>query len=533
MKMFVNSLFALFAASKTAHSEQPIVVQYSTIILGVVGGFIITIISLVVCIMCHQKRKEERRHKHAIKQEERSALEMTTLLNRSSPGTSPRRSSSMRSQRGASPNANHVGDIKHVTANHNNNGIHAMQGQSHTRVAHNDDSDYDQTTDGATFRRYLDVNNYNDEDSSPNPSTHNQVPVSVTVERPASPRKLNVKKPHESQVGKDKNPSPKPDIVQNTAVKFIYPDNTTGRKLQRHHSLETVASEKSEVWKPIVKTHTLPNQRSHDSTHLSGDYQPESFPVNRPSSKTPPARHRGYYPWDDNRDYPPPPPREYSKEFPPYNKEYPPPPPREYPPPPPPAIDPRDYPKDPADYPPPPIDPREYNPRDVKREYPSYEHSRDYPALSREQHRDYPAVSLDHSRNYNPTPPPREYGRENPGLSREQSRESIRENPPPSSRDHSREYPRQSREHSREQLYSRDHSRERDYPPLSREHSKEYADCNQDYPQDPRQHIQEYHREPRRPLTRESGSFKKKAASQSPDIFYSRPNRSVRQHHPV
>ena len=295
----------------------PVVVQYSTVILGIVGGIIITIICFSVCITCHQRKREELRRKHALKQEERNAIEMTTLLTKT-PQSSPQRPGSGAARAASSTQANHVANNKlpnhsttingvrqpvgpqagvhqasetsanqsryqsHVTTN----GTHASLGGYHgaagvsgesyrtktpgkeSATSDFDVSDilYDQPGDGTTFKRYLDVNSYNDEDSSPNPSTCNQIPAVVTVERPATPRRKltqsmseDLQSPPRPPLGmasrantlpRERSPSPRPDVIQEE--KYAYPElRPVEQRESRRLSLETLVSEKSDVWKPM------------------------------------------------------------------------------------------------------------------------------------------------------------------------------------------------------------------------------------------------------------------------------------------
>ena len=265
--------------------------EYHTVILGVVGGAIFTIIFIAVCITCHQRRREEERRRHALKQEERQAIEieMTNLLNRASPQGTPRRHVMAEANAAPPPMANHVGAIPRVNANHVPNGqsntytsaprrSNSLQNTRRSSRKNSygnnpsghtsDDELYDHSVDGATFKRYLDVNGYNDEDSSPNPSTHNQIPALVTVERyPSSPRRRSC----DDMLGaaaRDKSPSPRPDVVQEE--KFVYPD-VHGHQLVRRLSVDTVKSDKSDVWKPIPPSETLPKApRQHRRQHSFG-----------------------------------------------------------------------------------------------------------------------------------------------------------------------------------------------------------------------------------------------------------------------
>ena len=215
--------------------DQPIVITYSTIILGCVGGFIVTIISLAVFVTCHQHRKEKRRRMLALKQEKRHNVEMTTLLNRSSsPCLSPR---------------NHV----HADGKINRNGdIHAVK----------DDDGFvgKDLMDGPSFR------SFQDDDAIPN------INLSVvSVEKHNSPRRSSPKGSPRKDSKPEQNSLPR-DSKKNTLLK-------------RRLSLETVHSERSDIWKPNVSP--LPNQRSldynsrygrdsvdHDDYHRAPVHQP-------------------------------------------------------------------------------------------------------------------------------------------------------------------------------------------------------------------------------------------------------------------
>ena len=249
------------------------------------GGLILTLVSLGIFITCYQRRKEEQRRKHALKQEERNAVEMTTLLNKNPSGSSTRRatsSSSKANQPGGSlpsSTANHVPPkLKNATQvpNHNNNGglrapVHGNGRKPSNTSAEFDVSDlYDTPNEGPTFRRYLDINNFNDDDSSPNPSTCNQIPAIVTIETPRSPKKSSssVPKPQFTPPRRrqDHNdPYSKPDIVTSGMYAKINKHPSPPKDMPRRLSLDTVQSEQSDVWKPMGVASTLPNNKGEPS----------------------------------------------------------------------------------------------------------------------------------------------------------------------------------------------------------------------------------------------------------------------------
>ena len=327
--------------------------QYHVIILGIVGGIIFTVICVSVGLTCRQRKKEERRRQHALKQEgnRASAREMTNLLNRSPHGTGhalPQGPGPGPGVIGLAPpppgpginhsaRANHVDTItssQPLSANHvtgmtggataaatNNGGPHTLprrKGSSGSRKSngHTGQMQTSQTTDfdgselcdknndNGTFRRYLDVGNYPDEDSSPNPSTHREISAMVTVERPppspvglsAAAVPLTVTAGHQrlpqaeagggatgggrlEVVGRDKSPSPRPDVIQEErrplpevrVTQSLVPQprvkdplaacaaaaSASGMTDARRLSVDTVKSDKSDVWKPMTTTDML------------------------------------------------------------------------------------------------------------------------------------------------------------------------------------------------------------------------------------------------------------------------------------
>ena len=269
-------------------------IENSKMILGIVGGLIVTLVFVGIFITCYQRRKEERRRKHALKQEERNALEMTTLLNKH-PSVSPPRRTTASGGRGnpsgpgsggggaiprASPStANHVlPKLKNVTQvpnHHNNNGglrapTHGVARKTSNTSGEFDVSDlYDTPSDGPTFRRYLDINSLNDDDSSPNPSTCNQVPAIVTIEAPHSPPKTvprtqSVPGLPQPRLQDGKDPYSRPDIVSGMYTKTSKQPSPP-KDIPRRLSLDTVQSEQSDIWKPMGGTSTLPNNKGEPS----------------------------------------------------------------------------------------------------------------------------------------------------------------------------------------------------------------------------------------------------------------------------
>ncbi len=296
-----------------------------------------TLILVGVGITCYQRRREERRRKHALKQE-RNAVEMTTLLNKThtpggagvgaaSTGSTTSRRAGVKGGSAAPPQlpgADGVLTPSAATANHvppklkkANNATqvpnHHSKPNPRRGTPHGSDhpgrkpsstsgefdvSDLYDTPggDGPTFRRYLDINNFNDDDSSPNPSISNQIPAIVTIETPHSPPKTSSftpNHPDSNPIGGGGGPNPhsyphsyshpqlsttrvpnatpipdpyskdpytkdpysrdpyaRPDIVSGMYA-------TTGkqpsppRDMHRRLSLDTVQSEQSDVWKPM------------------------------------------------------------------------------------------------------------------------------------------------------------------------------------------------------------------------------------------------------------------------------------------
>lgn len=67
----------------TDKKEKPVMSRFHVIILSVVGSLILLIVLISICLTYQQHSKEQKRRKHALKQEERQAIEyeMTNLLN--------------------------------------------------------------------------------------------------------------------------------------------------------------------------------------------------------------------------------------------------------------------------------------------------------------------------------------------------------------------------------------------------------------------------------------------------------------------
>lgn len=352
----------MIAATMT--EETPVVVQYSTIILGIVGGIIITIVCLSICITCHQRKREEQRRKNALKQEERNAIEMTTLLTKT-PHGSPQRPVDGRPHGGAAA-AVAAASATNVTANHVMNNNQSMPNHANrsdtirlpatsqrpiysqtettgtTMLPHNATttpkrqatnqgryvgqhtterlkqghggrtsgggpyrtklqrdssvtSEYsvnaataDPFPDSGHFKRYLDVCSYSEEDLGRGRSStsRREIPAAVILERPittprrsrpltaslsedlelpaptvipgsGSPRSA---RPH--TLPRDRSPSPRPDVVQEERLTYDerhpprdprfpeYHNPDPAAQQARRYSLETLISEKSDVWKP-------------------------------------------------------------------------------------------------------------------------------------------------------------------------------------------------------------------------------------------------------------------------------------------
>ena len=217
MAVTVLSKSVSFIVSDTPAPSTSLLVPHHMVILGIVSGLVVTVIIISVVITCKQKKREEALRKAARQHAEslNTSMEMATLLNKSPHATHTIRSNN-------SPVMNHV---TRLTVRPNGNGINLPNDlHQHQRIgrsvsnnpSENEGSEIDMGE--GTFRRYLDVNNYNDEDSSPNPSTCNTIPALVTVEHHPSPRSLSI----DGSTPRDKAPSPRPDVVQQE--RFTYPD---------------------------------------------------------------------------------------------------------------------------------------------------------------------------------------------------------------------------------------------------------------------------------------------------------------------
>ena len=159
--------------------------------------------------------------------------------------------------------------------NHNNGGLHVpVHGNGRKPSNTSGDFDisdiYDTPNEGPTFRRYLDINNFNDDDSSPNLSTCNQIPALVTIESPNSPKKsvpntYNATRLSKPRLQDNKDPYAKPDIVTSGMYAKIKRQPSPQKDIPRRLSLDTVQSEQSDIWKPRGAASTLSNDKGEPS----------------------------------------------------------------------------------------------------------------------------------------------------------------------------------------------------------------------------------------------------------------------------
>ncbi len=162
--------------------------------------------------------------------------------------------------------------------NHNNNGLrapppHHRNGRkpSNTSADYDISDLYDTPEEGNTFKRYLDVHSYNDEDSSPNPSLCNQIPTVVTIETPHTPKKMVPQSASKGSPKQVKNPSPKPDLVTSGVYAKVNRHQSPPKELPRRLSLDTVHSEQSDIWKPMGASDTLPGTHSGTLPNHKGE----------------------------------------------------------------------------------------------------------------------------------------------------------------------------------------------------------------------------------------------------------------------
>ena len=239
--------------------------------------------------------------------QERHTIEMTTsLLNRTP-------QSGRHSEPDGSPGMNHIGMTNRVANSTAHNGKHpsvhsqlnggrnALNSRQHplhkisdfeTEVAC--DGTVDANT--GTFKRFLDVHNYSDEDNvNSKPSLNrngNQISALVTVEHAASRRRLS----SEGATGRDKSPSPRPDIVQEE--RFTYPDPVTEPKRDRFTTArqndKTASYQQQSDNKKVISAATTPEYRRRNAGAQRSPVTPRAARSDRktPPPPPPPVIHR-------------------------------------------------------------------------------------------------------------------------------------------------------------------------------------------------------------------------------------------------
>ncbi|ELT99685.1 hypothetical protein CAPTEDRAFT_228927 [Capitella teleta] len=238
------------APEPTTKSGEPKRTRNHTIILGIVGGLLITTIVMSIAVTCWQRRKEHNLLQSALKQEKRHAaeVEMANLLNRT-----PRRD--------AAPRMPTVIPTSNTLPRINN---HAVPTQKQNGGTQRRSSDFDVLDDrNSTYKRYLDVTEYNDVEIDV--FARGPIRADVVVER--NPRKksdgtvtrvkqapMYVKQMMPQANGKERSPSPRPDIVGEE--KFVYPTivqdhlHSYKRPPVRQRSADNLLMNRSDIWKP-------------------------------------------------------------------------------------------------------------------------------------------------------------------------------------------------------------------------------------------------------------------------------------------
>ena len=162
----------------------------------------------------------------------------------------------------------------HVASNHvQRNGHKNKGGGNNTRLCNSYrdycESDIEPSRDG-TYRRYLEVNHYPEEEYTTHtlPNNHTQIcAVDVTIEKSPRSRDWN-------RETRDQTPSPRPDVVQEE--KFLYPPDMQGSNDLRRLSVDTVKSDKSDVWKPMDPKTQQGNKNLNHKAKYSEPRPPET-----------------------------------------------------------------------------------------------------------------------------------------------------------------------------------------------------------------------------------------------------------------
>ena len=300
---------------KGTGGHKKVVVHYSTVILGVVGGFIITIVGLAICITCRVRHKEEQRRLHAMKQEERhsaNAIEMTTLLNPTPGNPGPG------AQAQANTDLKFTPEMNHVTAQRLANHVREPtqpNGDPHAAHAHGHTGNRTPVTPTASYKKYPDVSNFSEDDTSPVSSPTER--IQVTMERHRSP-----KPPPQTDRSRHRDDhSPRPDIIhgekfdrpqvlrqrsydvprerydRSPTRRYVddmdtrYPKLAENRFATVRNPREAYYPEQlgTSPWAPR-ETRTLPRQHTRDYSFDHEDkYRPESY-GSRPPSRGPPSQ---------------------------------------------------------------------------------------------------------------------------------------------------------------------------------------------------------------------------------------------------
>lgn len=495
------------------------VVHYSTVILGVVGGFIITIVGLAICITCRVRHKEEERRRHALKQDGRhtstgNAIEMTTLLNPTSGGTSssPVTPRVNRDPREA-PEMNHVGAQR--LANHHVTQLPQPNGDP--RGARSRDAT------GTTYTKYPDVSNYSDEEANPVSLPVNKEKVQVTMERPSrSPTKLN---PFTSD-GKNPRASPRPDIIHSTdrpnVIRQRSWDNPRERQDRPNRDLRAVDDMDG-------RYPSYPSDYHPVDTAVASNRDPRD-PYYSQQQQHPPQHH-------PSQQYPPKNPREYTRS-PPAVRDYPPN---------------EGYAREPiyTSNPRTPVSPRARSPVSPKHRqefvnpgrstdrllYPDYERPGANYARARtpENQIANPRERLDYHPGYPQHMPPQGYDDmyiyhdnhghphyHNPPLERHQSLETIMSD----KSEIWQPQPLQTQPHAKSQTLASQQpiNKSQTLPNNKSFDAQSWTE--------PKSSVSSPRNQPAYRRTSSGGTLNKQGMK-SPEIFYSRPSRGTRQHHPV
>lgn len=183
---------------------------YNAVIMGVVGGVFFTVLILVVCFTCRQRKREKRNRKDALRQQQqRSSIELAALRNNQSGNTTITR------QNGALPNSHYVtfprvnGSAPRETSQRTST---ASSPQPPSEVSFGD-----QMSDSGNYKKFLTMDQYLDDDASPRTSYYgSQGGTVVTVERHPPPPSVD------SGYGDMKCPTIKEDQAE-VESKYKYP----------------------------------------------------------------------------------------------------------------------------------------------------------------------------------------------------------------------------------------------------------------------------------------------------------------------